>query len=503
MKDMDKAVERIRRVVESKERIVIYSDYDVDGITGAAILYKAFKALGAEPAHYVPDRLVEGYGINEDAVVKLAEGYDLIISVDCGVSDSAPIKKAGKLGLDVIVTDHHRVPSVLPPAYAVINPKRDDCSCPFPYLAGVGVAYKLAVAVMGAFGRVGAEDWLELAALGTVADVVPLSGENRILVKEGLKRLQETKNPGICALKKVSKIRENKVGVYEVGYLLAPRLNAASRMGRADLAFTLLTSEDEGRCALIAQELDSLNNKRKGVEQRILEEARALAEGDTQKALVLASDGWHPGVTGIVASKLKEDVYRPVLLVAWDDSNKGKGTARSITGFPVTSALGKCGDLLIGYGGHDAAAGFSIRRECWEDFRKRFLEVAEEEIKEEGLIPKIHLDQEIDLESVNTYNIMAELGKLAPFGVRNPEPVFSARNLSLAGTPREVGANHLKLALRQGRWCYNAIGFGMAEFLGRLAGNGECTVDVAFSLRINAWRGKENIQLHLKDLIIH
>lgn len=508
MKDMDRAVERIQRAVNRGERIVIYGDYDVDGITGAVLLYKCLCLLGVKPEHFVPDRISDGYGINENAVVSLKD-YDLMISVDCGISDYHPLQRAAELGIEVIVTDHHKVPPLPPPAWAIINPQREDCSYPFSSLSGVGVAYKLAVALLRAFGKDEkiACNWLDLVALGTVADVVPLVGENRVLVREGLARLKKTRNPGIRTLKVVSSLEEKKIGVYEVGYLLAPRLNAASRMGQARLAFVLLSSDDELRCAAIARELDFLNNERKNIEQKIFNDAKLLSnkQDKAQKAVVLASDKWHVGVTGIVASKLKEEVHRPVLLVSWDGHNKGKGTARSIPGFPITSALSRCKDLLTGYGGHDAAAGFSMERKNWEGFRNCFLRLAEEEIRQEDLTETIYFDQEIDLSS-QTYDIIAEIGLLSPFGVQNPEPVFSARNIKSVGTPREVGNNHLKLVLQQGRYCYDAIGFKMAGFLPSLKSSiskGEVRVDVAFSLRKNFWRGKENTQLYLKDLIVH
>jgi len=508
MKDMDRAVERIQRAVNRGERSVIYGDYDVDGITGAVLLYKCLCLLGVKPEHFVPDRISDGYGINENAVVSLKD-YDLMISVDCGISDYHPLQRAAELGIEVIVTDHHKVPPLPPPAWAIINPQREDCSYPFSSLSGVGVAYKLAVALLRAFGKDEkiACNWLDLVALGTVADVVPLVGENRVLVREGLARLKKTRNPGIRTLKVVSSLEEKKIGVYEVGYLLAPRLNAASRMGQARLAFVLLSSDDELRCAAIARELDFLNNERKNIEQKIFNDAKLLSnkQDKAQKAVVLASDKWHVGVTGIVASKLKEEVHRPVLLVSWDGHNKGKGTARSIPGFPITSALSRCKDLLTGYGGHDAAAGFSMERKNWEGFRNCFLRLAEEEIRQEDLTETIYFDQEIDLSS-QTYDIIAEIGLLSPFGVQNPEPVFSARNIKSVGTPREVGNNHLKLVLQQGRYCYDAIGFKMAGFLPSLKSSiskGEVRVDVAFSLRKNFWRGKENTQLYLKDLIVH
>jgi single-stranded-DNA-specific exonuclease len=508
MRDMDKAVDRIQRAVRNGERIVIYADYDVDGITGAALLYKTLKMLGVIPDHYIPNRLSEGYGINENAIDRL-RNYDLMISVDCGISDFHPIQRAKELGLDVIVTDHHKVPSELPPALAILNPQREDRSYPFSCLAGVGVVYKLVTALLETFGQ--AEEvgisWLDLVAMGTVADVVPILGENRILVKEGLARLQETNNPGIRALKTVSSLKGDKIGVYEIGYMLAPRINAASRMGKSELALTLMISDDAAQCASIAKELDILNKKRKSVEQEMLDDARVLLENESkeQKAVVLASEEWHPGVTGIVASRLKEETNCPVVLVSWDNSHNGKGTARSIPSFAITSALGGCKELLVSYGGHDAAAGFSIQRKYWEAFRNCFLKVVEQEIKEEDLVKKLFFDREIDL-SDSAYDIISQIERLSPFGVRNPEPVFSTRDMRLVGTPREVGNNHLKLVLKKGRFCYDAIGFKMARFLPKLqvSDNGKKqTIDVVFSLRLNFWKGEEKIQLYLKDLIVH
>ncbi|MBI4746663.1 MAG: single-stranded-DNA-specific exonuclease RecJ, partial [Deltaproteobacteria bacterium] len=397
MKGMKEGVERVLKALHNKEKIAIYGDYDVDGITSTSILLMFLKSAGADVSYYIPERIAEGYGLNADAIRSLAEkGVTLVITVDCGISDHTEVKLAKELGVDVIVTDHHEVPDDPPPAYVVINPKQQGCPFPFKNLAGVGVAFNMIIALRATLRDEGfwkgkevpnLKEYLDLVALGTIADVVPLVDENRIFVKYGLMELTASTKPGIIALKEISGLSDAQINAGMVGYRLAPRINAAGRVGKGVDGVRLLTSERYDEAASIAKLLDDGNKERQGLEEVILREATEMAEAGLiygRKSLVLASENWHPGVIGIVASRIAEKYYRPTVMIALKNG-VGKGSARSIHPFMLYEGLKECSHLLNEFGGHDYAAGLSINEENVEKFRDAFERVASKRLTAEDM----------------------------------------------------------------------------------------------------------------------
>lgn len=508
MKGMKEGVERVVRALHKKEKIAVYGDYDVDGMTATSILLLFLKAAGGDVSYYIPERISEGYGLNHGAVRKLSErGVTLLITADCGISNQNEIKQAKELGMDVIVTDHHEVPDDLPPAYAVINPKQPGCPFPFKQLAGVGVAFNMIIALRAALRDEGVwgeneipnlKEYLDLVALGTVADVVPLVDENRIFVKYGLIELTDSKKPGIMALKEVSGL-EDTITASMVGYRLAPRLNAAGRVGKGEDGVRLLISTNFEEAVEIAKLLDEGNRERQSLEEAILNEAIEMIASDPsmkdRKSIILASEGWHPGVIGIVASRIAERFYRPTILIAMKDGI-GKGSARSIPAFVLYEGLKKCSRFLEAYGGHDYAAGLSLKAENIEKFREEFEKIALASLSEEDMVPEIEIDATMELNEI-TEGLINELENLAPFGEANPEPVLCSTDLSIADC-RIVGNNHLKLRVRRDRTTLDAIGFGMGDNLNGL--NGSIGLNIAFIPQINIWNRGKSIQLKLKDL---
>ncbi len=504
LKDMDKAVSRILKAVESRERVLVYGDYDADGITGTALLVKVLRRLGAEVEYFIPNRLEEGYGLHLEVLKKAMEkGTSLVVTVDCGISDMEEVCWAGKNGIDLIITDHHEPPGEIPPALAAVNPKRHDCIYPFKELAGVGVALKLAQALFDEAG-VGSEAWkeyLDLACLGTIADIVPVKDENRILVKYGLPILSNTGNPGLRALMAVSGTDKGDLGTSEVSFGLAPRLNAAGRMGRPELALRLLLTDSIEEARELAVELNNNNQARQKIESVVLAEALALVNEVPELVkglvLVLASDNWHPGVVGIVASRLMERLYRPVLLISMGEL-EGRGSARSIPEFNIYHALDRCRENLLDYGGHSLAAGFSIKRTRIDAFRKDINALAEQLIGEKKLMPGLELDGIIDLEQVSE-ELVREISTLRPFGHTNPDPLLGCRKALLLDS-RCVGkkAAHLKLRLQRENTTLEGIGFNMGPYAGPLAA--AKSVDLAFVPGINEYNGRRSIQLEVKDL---
>ena len=508
MKGMKEGVERVLKALHNKEKIAIYGDYDVDGITSTSILLMFLKSAGANVSYYIPERIAEGYGLNADAISKLAErGVTLLITVDCGISDHAELKLAKELGMDVIVTDHHEVPDYLPPAYAIINPKQSGCPFPFKNLAGVGVAFNFIIALRASLRDEGfwkekevpnLKEYLDLVALGTIADVVPLVDENRIFVKYGLMELTASTKPGIIALKEVSGLNDVPINAGMVGYRLAPRINAAGRVGKGVDGVRLLTSESYDEAASIAKLLDDGNKERQGLEEVILREATGMVESgliSDRKSIVLASESWHPGVIGIVASRIAEKYYRPTVMIAIKDGI-GKGSARSIHSFMLYEGLKECSHLLNEFGGHDYAAGLSINEENIEKFREAFERVASGKLSDEDMLPEMDIDAAMDLNEV-TEALINELDNLAPFGEANPEPLLCSTGLGIADC-KVVGNNHLKMRVKQGRTVRDAIGFGM----GNLNLSPGINLDTAFIPQINLWNGGKSIQLKLKDVRI-
>jgi len=520
---MEKAVTRIRSAVSAREKIVVYGDYDVDGVTGASLLYLVLKHLGSEVECYIPDRMTEGYGLNGTALETLKNaGAQLVVSVDCGITAVREAATARSIGLDLIITDHHEfnhpktetttsVPEiVLPDAYAILHPALLSIQASaqaleqVSVLTGVGVAFKLAQALMG----VSADDkylmtYLDLVTLGTVADVGRLTGENRILVRHGLEALSSaagTERPGIAALKQVSGVQGKKIGVGVVGFTLAPRINASGRLERADMAFRLLTTESPAEALELASALDTVNKERQSVEERIREDARRLCNQmdiEASGALVLSSEEWHSGVIGIVASRIVEEFYRPTALICVKEGI-GKGSARSIPGFNLYEGLAACSDLLLGFGGHKYAAGFSIMKDTIPEFRDRLNSLVLERIGPQGFVRTLPVDVAVTLDEL-TIDLMREMENLAPFGQGNPEPRLGARNLEVVSS-RIVGAKHLKLRLRQQNGAsLGAIVFNRANLIGTQVRDG-ARLAAVFTPRLNSWNGNTSVELEIRDI---
>lgn len=505
MADMDRAVQRITAALKDGEKILVYGDYDADGTTGAALLMKVLQRLGGEANYYIPNRLDEGYGLHAGAVKNAGkQGYTLVVTVDCGISAAEAVDHVrGTGGPDIIITDHHEPPEHIPQAVAVINPKRRDCRYPFKELAGVGVALKLAQALLA---QAGAEagawcDYLDLACLGTIADIVPLQGENRVLVKYGLPRLSNTSNPGIQALLSVAGVRPEQFGTREVGFVLAPRLNAAGRIGDAAVAVDLLLCGDHNRAGELAQQLNRGNQERQRIESLVLAEALGILDAEPELArdmvIVLASAGWHPGVIGIVASRLLERYYRPVLLIALDGA-AGKGSGRSIPGFHLYEALSFCREQLIEFGGHAQAAGFSVAAGRVDELRRAINMYARIHVSEDIYVPGLELDATVSLPEVSQ-DLVEELEMMSPFGHSNPGPVLAcreARLVSCRGVGRE--GKHLKILVREEDAVLAGIAFNMASCAAEIAA--ARAVDVAFTPSINHWNGRASVQLEVSDI---
>lgn len=507
MKDMEKAVGRIIKAILGHEKIIVYGDYDVDGITAVTILITFLREVGADVSFYTPHRLKEGYGLNLEALNRIrSNGTRLMLTVDCGITDGEAIGFAQSNGMDVIVTDHHEVPDELPPAYAILNPKQKGCGFPFKSLAGVGVAFYLIIALRAKLRDMGfwrhnkvpnLKEYLDIVALGTIADIVPLIGENRILVKFGLEQLTVSSRPGIIALKEVSGLRDTVITSGMVGFRLAPRINAAGRLNRADDGVRLLTTRDPTEAKEIAMVLDSENTKRQRIEERIVKEAKDIVESDERilcgRSITLASHDWHTGVIGIAASRLVEEYYRPCVIISLQ-RGRGKGSARSIKGFHLYHGLRGCAHLLEGFGGHKYAAGLTIDEKNIPAFQNIFEEIAKNELSEEDLIPRILIDRSITLGDL-TWEFLNELKALSPFGASNPEPTFCSSMLSVLDS-RVVGNGHLKLKVKEDDILCDAIGFNMGE---KPPSPGR-QIKAAFVPQINDWRGTRTIQLRLKDI---
>lgn len=505
LEDMETAAKRIKQAVDKQEKIIVYGDYDVDGITSTSLVYMFLKQVGADVQYYIPDRAGEGYGINIMALNKfIKQGIQLVITVDCGITAIGEVEFAALQGLDIIITDHHTCKEDIPNALAVINPKRPDSEYPFDGLAGVGVAFKLVMAAAMEFDMRAAQvfdDYVEIAAIGTVADVVPLLDENRIIVDKGLKALANSKYPGIRALLEVAGAAGKPVTASTIAFMLAPRLNAAGRLGQAGTAVELILTEDETEAYKLARELDDENRKRQMTEQGIFNEALEMLQKDPDFAqkhvIVLAKEGWHQGVIGIVASKLNEMFYKPCILISCENG-VGKGSGRSIPAFNLFDALSYCEDVLTNFGGHAAAAGLGINQADVAEFEQKINAYAKKTMQEEDFVPRISIDCPIQAEQVCISNVNL-LAKLEPFGMNNPKPVFSIPGLRIADISQMGMDNkHIRLKLSNGNRCIMAVGFGMGDYAGYFkAGD---IVDTAFSMDINSYQGTDNVQLVLKDI---
>ena len=505
MRDMDLAVTRVLRAVDEREQILVYGDYDVDGITSTSLLTATLTALGAKVSYFIPDRIRDGYGLSERGVdVARKRRVKLIITADCGITATNEVKLAKAAGIEVLVTDHHEPLGELPEAVAVLNPKRKDCPYPFKDLAGVGVVFKLVQGLAArrpdALPRSFVLGHLHLVALGTIADVVPLLGENRIFAKIGLEQLCTSEKPGIVALKEVAGLKTRRVESGHVAYILAPRINAAGRLGNAESGVRLLLSTEPSAAAIIAESLEEDNTNRKKIDESTLEDALVQLRSygtDLPPAIVLWSDRWHPGVLGIVASRLIERFHRPTILVACD-GEEGKGSGRSVPGFDVHQALQECSDYLIGFGGHSYAAGLTIQSENLEAFRDRLCAVVTARIRPDDYIPKLAIDGPILLDDLNE-DLVQFLDRLSPFGIGNAEPLFIADDVRLASPPMVVSRNHLKMSIRQNGREMDCIGFGMGHMAGPLSTEAG-RISVAFVPTINVWQNRSRLQLKLRDI---
>jgi single-stranded-DNA-specific exonuclease len=501
---IDAAVERILAARRGRETVLVHGDYDVDGICSTALYVRALRSLGVRAEPFVPHRVTDGYDLGEAGIAAArAAGASLILTGDCGIVAHAAVLAARAVGIDVVVTDHHTPGDTLPDATAVVNPNRRDCAYPDKGLAGVGVAWKVCVAVAEALGERAERlhPFLDLVALATIADVAPLSGENRALVRWGLRVLGETPNPGLRALLQATGLAGQEVTATQVAFVLAPRLNAVGRIGEASVGVRLLLTDDEAEASTLARGLEEANRERQGVEAGTLREAlSALERGfdpERHRGVVLAAGGWHPGVIGIVASRLVERLHRPVMVIALDGEADGKGSGRSIRAFDLHGALTACAAHLVRHGGHRMAAGCSIRPERVDAFREAFRAHAAAVLSPDDLVPEVRVDLELDLGHCDA-DLVRLLRHAGPFGAGNPTPVFAARRVRLEGM-RVVGQGHLRSTLAGAGARLEAIGFGMAaqaEDPALRVG----PVDAAFRLEENRYRGRTTVQARLVDL---
>ncbi len=503
MADMKAAITRLSTALHRKENMLIYGDYDVDGITATALLKLAFRHLGFDIPHYIPDRLRDGYGITRRGIdLAKAQGATLILAVDCGVSAREEIAYARELGIDFIVCDHHQPGPQLPPARALLNPKRSDCPYPFKELAGVGVAFKL---MQGLFLHLeqNLEELyrhLDLVAVGSTADIVPLVDENRVFVKAGLERINQTENVGLRALLQVCGLALGTINTGNVVFILAPRINAVGRMGDATRAVTLLTTNDATQAMEIARVLEMENRERRSVDDETYREALQMIEAQCDPSrdlvFVLQKEAWHTGVIGIVASRVVEKFYRPTIMIS-TQNGAGKGSARSIPGFDLYKALRECEQHLAAFGGHKYAAGLSIKTENIAALRAQLQTVAARMLTPELLTPRLLLDGEIRLSEIDA-RFMKFLNALAPYGPQNMRPAFVSRGLRVVGNPQIVGNNHLRFHVSQDERRLDCIGFNLGDLRPKLINGSD--VDLAYLVEENTWQGRTTIQLRVKDI---
>lgn len=502
--DMDAVIKRLVEAKEKKEKVLVYGDYDVDGITGTALLVRILKKLGYNVDFYIPHRLREGYGLsNEGVKFAFQNGFSLIITNDCGISAFQEVSLARKYRIDVIILDHHEPPDQLPFAIAAVNPKRKDSNYPFKELAGVGLVLKTLYALIQELGYNPKTIYnhLDIAAIGTVADVVPLVDENRIITKFGLSLLKKTQKPGLRALLDVVGIKEKEITPWHISYIIAPRLNASGRISEAIKGVKLILAEESSQAEQIAKELEKYNQQRKNIEDKILEEGKKEAEKKAKDrwVLVLAKEGWHEGVIGIVASRLAEEFYKPVIMLSLRE-DVAKGSARSIPGFSIYHALKYSQDLLLSFGGHEAAAGLMLHKGLVEDFEERINNYASR-LPKEIFKPVLKIDAfgELNLVTKETFEIFK---KFRPFGMDNPEPVFAVKGLEVVGYPRVIGEKHLKFSVRQGSYHLPVIAPGQADLILNLKIGEKEHLDMAFTITEDNYWGKNRLLLQLKDAII-
>jgi single-stranded-DNA-specific exonuclease len=503
MKGMAEASARIAQAIERGEPMAVYGDFDTDGVTAVALLMQAISAMGGDIRPYIPHRTREGYGLNNLAVSQLAaDGVRLLITVDCGISNVAEVAEAMRLGLDVIVTDHHTPPAEIPGALAVVNPKQEGCAYPYKQLVGVGIAFKLVQALVKrglSLGEVRGRDLLDVVALGTVTDMGPLNGENRVLVKSGLEAINSTQRPGLKALIEVAGLVQGKITSSDIGYMLGPRINAAGRLDDAVLAYRLLLAADYASARLIADDLNRANRERQELTKRVQRLAREQAEAagkHERRIVVIDGEEFPAGVVGLVAGKLVEEWGRPVLLIE-RGAEQSRGSARSVPGFSIIEALTGCKELFVRFGGHAAAAGFTIDNANLPALEDHLLGLAADSLSDELLQPAIKIDATVDLNAVG-WALQEELARLEPFGQANPQPTLMSPAVEVVDA-RQRGAEgqHLRLVLRSGGAPYEAIAFRLGHFADAL--RKRPLIDVAYTLEANEWNGERRLQINVKD----
>jgi single-stranded-DNA-specific exonuclease len=502
---MHQAVDRIRRAIRAGEAIAVYGDFDVDGVTATVLLVQTLAALGAKVKPYIPHRIDEGYGLNKEALQQLKEqGVRVVVTVDCGVRSLDEVAFGKQIGLDMIVTDHHAPGDELPDAFAVINPKQQHCPYPSKELSGAGVAFKLAQALLRADDRVPlgkrtlpiSEDALvDLVALGTVADLVPLSGENRVLVQRGLDSLRKSERPGLQALLRYAALKPEAIDAGSIGYLLGPRLNAAGRLESALRAYDLLSTQYPGEAEKLAQFLEETNRERQRLTMEMTARAREAAAmvAESERLLFVVAPEFPEGIVGLIASRLADEFYRPAFAVHQGEE-ESRGSARSISEFNIVAALDQCRDLLVRHGGHAMAAGFTVRNENLPALQTRLKEIADAELAHIELMPTLNVDAEVSLNQINL-KLAESLAQLAPFGYGNREPIFVSRDL-IVREARIVGTDHLKLTVSDGQILMDAIAFRQGSWLAQLPPR----IDVAYQVEAQVWNGKTRLQLNIKDI---
>jgi len=499
---MDKAVDRLARAVRDQELVFIHGDYDVDGISSTTLLTRTIRGLGGNAMPFIPRRIEDGYDLSDAGVdAAIAAGAKVVVTCDCGTSAVSPVARLCRAGIDVIVTDHHLPGGELPDCLSVLNPKRSGCGYPDKDLAAVGVAFKLALALARQLGKNENFIWamMDLVALATVADVAPLRGENRVFVRYGLKMLADTRNIGLRALIRAAGLDGKQLTAGRIGFILAPRLNAVGRLGHAMRGVELLLSEDEHEANAIARELEELNYKRQELDHATLEQARERVlqlDLDEVFGIVLADEAWHPGVIGIVASRLVEEFGRPTILIALS-GDQGKGSGRSISKFDLHAALGQSSDYLLRYGGHRAAAGVTVARDQVGAFAARFNEVARSLLTAEDLVPEIRVDLQVSIDGMDE-KIESLFRHFEPFGIGNPSPVLLARDVTIAKPPRLIGHDGLKLVLDTGTGSLEAIGWGFGPRASEFQPGSK--VDIAFRLERDDYRGMSYLQARIADI---
>lgn len=502
MRDMKEAVERIRQAVSQREKILIFGDYDVDGILSVVILCKALESLGAEVDYFIPDRLKEGYGIKEEYIdIVLERKASLVISVDCGIKATRFAKRAKEVGVDIIITDHHLPGDILPRAKAILNPVLDDSGYPDRSLAGIGVVFKLLQALFEKEGKSSSlPHYMKLVSIGTIADVAELKGENRLLVKFGLKGLEKVANTGLSSLMELCGLSGKKVSARDVGYRIGPRINAAGRMGMTDLAVKLFFTDSLPESLELVGHLDKLNSERQKTQEKIYEQAlkkiRKRTLDKRYKFLILGCEGWHRGVSGIVASKLKDHFHRPVLIFVYEEG-KAYGSGRSINEFPLIACLDECKDLFLNYGGHSMAVGCVLTQENLDLFKKAANAYVDSRITDDHLKRKIYIDSKIDFSDISS-SFIENFSLLSPFGVGNPKPVFLTEKVEVVREPLKIQGKHAKLLVRQKGRIFEALGWERGEWAQSVQKGDK--IDLAYSFQFSEYMGEEKLSLSLEDI---